>query len=57
MYIADGTNIRAVDPRGIIHTLVGSHGHHNHWSPIPCHGAILASQVPLIFLLKNKIID
>ncbi|XP_022828977.1 teneurin-a isoform X4 [Spodoptera litura] len=40
MYIADGTNIRAVDPNGIIHTLVGHHGHHNHWSPVPCRGAI-----------------
>ena len=45
MYIADGTNIRAVDPKGIIHTLVGHHGHHNHWTPIPCHGAIPAQQV------------
>ncbi|XP_063988492.1 teneurin-a isoform X1 [Diachasmimorpha longicaudata] len=42
MYIADGTNIRAVDPNGIIHTLVGHHGHHNHWSPAPCVGAIPA---------------
>lgn len=40
MYIADGTNIRAVDPNGIIHTLVGHHGHHNHWAPVPCRGAI-----------------
>lgn len=47
MYIADGINIRAVDPRGIIHTLVGSHGHRNHWTPIPCHGAIPASQAQL----------
>lgn len=47
MYIADGTNVRAVDPRGIIHTLIGSHGHHNHWTPIPCHGAIAASQAQL----------
>lgn len=45
MYIADGTNIRAVDPKGIIHTLIGNHGHHNHWSPIPCRGAIPATQV------------
>ncbi|XP_071056324.1 teneurin-a isoform X2 [Onthophagus taurus] len=47
MYIADGTNIRAVDPRGFIHTLIGSHGHHNHWSPIPCKGAIPASKAQL----------
>ncbi|KAK0097057.1 hypothetical protein PV326_003445 [Microctonus aethiopoides] len=47
MYIADGTNIRAVDPRGIIHTLVGHHGHHNHWSPAPCIGAIPAHQAQL----------
>jgi hypothetical protein len=47
MYIADGTNIRAVDSRGIIHTLIGHHGHHNHWSPIPCKGALIASQVQL----------
>jgi hypothetical protein len=47
MYIADGTNIRAVDPKGIIYTLVGHHGHHNHWSPIPCKGALQASQVQL----------
>ncbi|XP_044012987.1 teneurin-a isoform X1 [Aphidius gifuensis] len=47
MYIADGTNIRAVDSRGIIHTLVGHHGHHNHWSPAPCVGAIPAHQAQL----------
>lgn len=48
MYIADGTNIRAVDPKGIIHTLVGHHGHHNHWSPTPCRGAIPAQQVNVL---------
>ncbi|PSN55675.1 Teneurin-a [Blattella germanica] len=47
MYIADGTNIRAVDPKDIIHTLVGHHGHHNHWTPVPCHGAIPAQQAQL----------
>lgn len=47
MYIADGTNIRAVDPHGVIHTLVGHHGHHNHWSPAPCTGAIPAHQAQL----------
>lgn len=47
MYIADGTNIRAVDPKGVIHTLIGHHGHHNHWSPAPCSGALTASQTQL----------
>nr|XP_029713903.1 teneurin-a isoform X3 [Aedes albopictus] len=47
MYIADGTNIRAVDPKGIIHTLIGHHGHHNHWSPAPCRGALLATRAQL----------
>ncbi|XP_058838920.1 teneurin-a isoform X1 [Topomyia yanbarensis] len=47
MYIADGTNIRAVDPKGTIHTLIGHHGHHNHWSPAPCRGALLATRAQL----------
>ncbi|XP_067634539.1 teneurin-a isoform X3 [Eurosta solidaginis] len=47
MYIADGTNIRAVDPNGIIHTLIGHHGHHNHWSPAPCSGTLMANQAQL----------
>lgn len=47
MYIADGTNIRAVDPKGIIHTLIGHHGHHNHWSPVPCKGALPSSEAQL----------
>lgn len=47
MYIADGTNIRAVDPNGIIHTLIGHHGHNNHhWNP-PCRGALLSSDTQL----------
>ncbi|XP_031628947.1 teneurin-a isoform X5 [Contarinia nasturtii] len=47
MYIADGTNIRAVDPNGIIHTLIGHHGHNNVWSPAPCKGALLSSETQL----------
>ncbi|XP_030381653.1 teneurin-a isoform X2 [Scaptodrosophila lebanonensis] len=47
MYIADGTNIRAVDPKGVIHTLIGHHGHHNHWSPAPCTGTLMANQAQL----------
>lgn len=47
MYIADGTNIRAVDPNGIIHTLVGHHARFNHWSPVPCRGAISSYEAQL----------
>lgn len=47
MYIADGTNIRAVDPLGIIHTLVGHHGHHGHWAPVPCRGALAPHETQL----------
>ncbi|XP_018334333.1 teneurin-a isoform X2 [Agrilus planipennis] len=47
MYIADGTNIRGVDPRGIIHTLVGNHEYQNQWMPTPCAGAVIASQAQL----------
>ncbi|CAG9823192.1 unnamed protein product [Phaedon cochleariae] len=46
IYIADGTNLRAVDASGTIRTLVGDHGHRNRWTPIPCHGAVAASQGP-----------
>lgn len=45
MYFADGTNIRSVDPDGMIHTLIGHHRHLNVWQPIPCQGAIPAQQV------------
>lgn len=45
MYFADGTNIRSVDPDGIIHTLIGHHRHLNLWQPIPCRGALPAKQV------------
>ncbi|XP_054267852.1 teneurin-a-like isoform X4 [Macrosteles quadrilineatus] len=47
MYFADGTNIRSVDPDGIIHTLIGHHRHLNVWQPIPCLGAIPAQQAQL----------
>ena len=45
MYIADGTNIRMVDDQGIIHTLIGHHGHKTKWKPLPCAGGIPANQV------------
>lgn len=59
MYFADGTNIRSVDPDGIIHTLIGHHRHLNLWQPIPCRGALPAKQVrnkisQLLFLLWHS---
>uniref|UniRef100_A0A8D8XG00 Tenascin-like protein n=1 Tax=Cacopsylla melanoneura TaxID=428564 RepID=A0A8D8XG00_9HEMI len=47
MFIADGTNIRVVNPEGIIHTLIGHHKHHNMWSPFNCHRAFPASTAQL----------
>lgn len=47
MYIADGTNIRMVDPEGVIHTLIGHHGHKTRWRPLPCSGGLPAGQVEL----------
>ncbi|XP_071524010.1 teneurin-a-like isoform X5 [Panulirus ornatus] len=47
MYIADGTNIRMVDPQGVIHTLIGHHGHKTRWRPLPCTGGLPANQVEL----------
>lgn len=56
MYIADGTNIRSVDPDGIIHTLIGHHRHHNVWQPIPCKGAIPAQQVCKLFIIIGPVL-
>jgi len=53
MYIADGTNIRAVDEKEVIHTLIGHHGHNNHWQPIPCKSAIAASQVSSYYICSD----
>ncbi|CAG0924110.1 unnamed protein product, partial [Notodromas monacha] len=47
IYIADGTNIRVVDPDGIIFTLIGDHSHKSHWKPMPCSGTDEVSQVTL----------
>ncbi|KAK7023664.1 Teneurin-2 [Halocaridina rubra] len=47
MYIADGTNIRMVDPQGVIHTVIGHHGHKTKWRPLPCRGGLAANQVEL----------
>ncbi|CAG0893363.1 unnamed protein product [Cyprideis torosa] len=46
-YIADGTTIRMVDEMGIITTVLGSHYHKNHWSPMPCDGVMEPGRVRL----------
>lgn len=47
LYIADGPNLRVVDPDNVIHTLIGHHGHKTRWRHLPCSGAIPMSQVDL----------
>lgn len=45
LYFADGSNIRMVDSRGIIHTLIGDHHHKRQWRPIPCSGTLKIEEV------------
>ena len=47
VYLADGTNIRAVDRDGIISTVVGNHQHRTHWNPMPCEGTLALGDVRL----------
>ncbi|XP_045622764.2 teneurin-m isoform X2 [Procambarus clarkii] len=47
VYIADGTNIRVVNPTGFIYTLIGGHDHRSHWAPVPCNGTINMDQLHL----------
>ncbi|XP_076321684.1 teneurin-a-like isoform X3 [Tachypleus tridentatus] len=47
LYFADGPNIRMVDNRGIIHTLIGDHHHKRRWRPIPCSGTLSMEEVQL----------
>lgn len=49
LYFADGSNIRMVDSRGIIHTLIGDHHHKRQWRPIPCSGTLKVEEVIHIF--------
>ncbi|XP_054706781.1 teneurin-m-like [Uloborus diversus] len=47
LYFADGSNIRMVDSRGIIHTLIGDHHHKRQWRPIPCSGTLKLEEAKL----------
>ncbi|XP_042895037.2 teneurin-m isoform X2 [Parasteatoda tepidariorum] len=47
MYFADGSNIRMVDSRGIIHTMIGDHHHKRQWRPIPCTGTLKIEEAKL----------
>ncbi len=47
LYIADGANIRQVDERGVITTLVGHQRHRSNWRPLPCEGDLPAAEVQL----------
>lgn len=48
LFFADGSNIRMVDSRGIIHTLIGDHHHKRQWRPIPCSGTLKVEEVRYI---------
>ena len=41
MYIADGPNLRVVDPDGVIHTLMGHHDHKTRWRQLPCQVTLI----------------
>ena len=45
LYIADGVTVRAVDQRGRIVTLIGSHSSSSSWRPLLCYQTVPASQV------------
>ncbi|XP_074593790.1 teneurin-m-like isoform X2 [Brevipalpus obovatus] len=55
LYFADGSAIRMVDWKGIIHTILSDNHHSSHhhrsgrkqWKPIPCDGSLPADQVKL----------
>ncbi|GBM67108.1 Teneurin-m, partial [Araneus ventricosus] len=47
LFFADGSNIRMVDSRGIIHTLIGDHHHKRQWRPIPCSGTLKVEEAKL----------
>ncbi|XP_067122609.1 teneurin-m-like isoform X2 [Centruroides vittatus] len=47
LYFADGPNIRMVDSRGVIHTLIGDHQYKKQWRPMPCSGTLTVSEAKL----------
>jgi hypothetical protein len=47
VYFADGTTIRWMDQRGLVHTLIRPHLENNHWRPPPCEGTISLAEATL----------
>ena len=47
VYFADGTTVRWMDQRGLVHTLIQPHLQNNHWKPLPCEGTISLEEATL----------
>jgi len=45
IYFADGSNVRSVDPSGIIKTVIGHNNHRSSWKPLKCKEAMDIDEV------------